>query len=113
MNDRYGVVGKTMSRQISLLNQDQNPLIRTGTPTTNPTLQATVTPTTQLTTVPKTTQKTSIPTTPEPSELSTTLTTVPSQIPSPSPTQTKSSGFEAILASAAIVIGLVLYFRKE
>jgi len=109
MNDRYGEVGKTTTRQISLLNQDLNPLYHTTTPTTVPTTLVTVTPTTQSTTVSQTTQITSIPTTPVPSEPSTTITT---QIPTPSPTQTKSPGFEGILASAAIILGLVLFLRK-
>jgi hypothetical protein len=110
MNDRYGEVGKTTTGQINLLNQDLNPLYHTSTPTTIPTTQVTVTPTTQSITVSQTTQITSIPTTSVPSEPSATITT---QIPTPSPTQTKSPGFEAILASAAMIIGLVLYFRKE
>ena len=95
MNDRYGAAGKTMSRQISLLNQDQNPLYHPTTLTTIPTTLPTIIPTTQSTTVSQTTQITSIPTTSVPSEPSTTITT---QIPTPSPTQTKSPGFEGILA---------------
>ncbi len=109
MNDRYGEVGKTTTRQISLLNQDLNPLYHTTTQTTIPTTLVTVTPTTQSTTVSLTTQITSIPTTSVSSEPSTTITT---QIPTPSPTQTKSPGFEGILASAAIISGLVLFLRK-
>ena len=109
MNDRYGEVGKTTARQISLLNQDLNPLYHTSTPTTIPATQVTVTPTTQSTTPPQTTQITSIPTTPVPWESSTTITT---QIPAPSPTQTKSPGFEGILTSTAIILGLVLFLRK-
>lgn len=109
MNDRYGEVGKTITRQISLLNQDLNPLYHTRTPTTTPTTLVTVTPTTQSTTISQTTQITSIPTTSVPSEPSTTITT---QIPIPSPTQTKSPGFEGILASAAVILGLVLSIRK-
>jgi hypothetical protein len=109
MNDRYGEVGKTTTRQISLLNQDLNPLYHTTTQTTIPTTLVTLTPTTQSTTVSQTTQITSIPTTSVSSEPSTTITT---QIPTPSPTQTKSPGFEGILASAAIISGLVLFLRK-
>ena len=109
MNDRYGVAGKTTTREIGLLNQDLNPLYHTTTPTTGPTTQVTVTPITQSTTVSQTTQITSIPTTSVPSEPSTTITT---QIPASSPTQTKSPGFEEMQASAAIILGLILFFRK-
>lgn len=106
MNDRYGEVGKTTTRQISLINQDQNPLYHTTTQTTVATTQVTVTPTTQSTTVSQTTQITPVPTTSVPSQPSTT------QIPAPSPTQTKSPGFEGVLAGAAIISGLVLFLRK-
>jgi hypothetical protein len=105
MNDRYGATGKTMSRQVSLLDQDQNPLYHPTTPTTNPTSLPTTAPATQSTTVSQTTQITSIPTTVLPA----TSTTVPS---SPSPTQTKSPGFGGVLAGTAIIVGLVLYLRK-
>jgi len=105
MNDRYGEVGKTTTRQISLQNQDLNPLYRTRTPTETPTT-VTTSPTTQPTTVLQTTQVTATPTTPVPS------TTITTQIPTPSPTQTQTPGFEGILAGAAIIAGLVLHVRK-
>jgi hypothetical protein len=109
MNDRYGEPGKTISQKVSLLNQDLNPLYRTRTPTETPTTLITTPPTAQSTTVPPTTQETATPTTtvPEPA------TTVTTQIPSPSPTQTTTPGFEGILASAAIIAGIVLFSRKE
>jgi hypothetical protein len=108
MNDRYGEVGKTTTRQTSLINQDLNPLYHTTTLTTVPTTQVTLIPTTQSTTVSQTTQIPSIPTTSVPSQPSTTTT----QIPAPSPTQTKSPGFEGVLAGTAIILGLVLFLRK-
>jgi len=112
MNDNYGVTGKTISSKISLLNQDQNPLINAGVPTTNPTIQMTITPTTKSTTAPPSTQKTEPPTT------VTTVTTIPpptiATLPStPAPSQTKAAGFEATLAGAAIIMGLVLSLKKE
>lgn len=113
MNDRYGVAGKTMSRQISLLNQDLNPLYHATTPTTIPSTMVTTptpTPTTQLTTVVQTTLISPVPTT---SVLSEPPTTVTTQIPSPTPTQTKSPGFEGILAGVAIISALLLIFRKN
>jgi hypothetical protein len=110
MNDRYGETGKTISRQVSLLNQDLNPLYRTRTPTETPTTRVTTSPTTQTTTISQTTQVTTTPTTPVVMEPTTTITT---QVPPPSPTQTKTPGFEGILASAAIIAGIILYLRKE
>jgi hypothetical protein len=116
MNDNYDVTGKTISRKISLLNQDQNPLISASVLTTNPTIQMTITPTTKpATAIPstQTTQKTQqittattiITTTPVP-----TTATLPS---TPASSQTKAGGFEATLAGAAIIMGLVLSLKKE
>jgi len=109
MNDRYGEPGKTISRQVSLLDQDLNPLYRTRTPTETPTTLMTTPPATQPTTIPQTTQITAIPTT----VVSEPITTITTQIPSPSPTQTQTPGFEGILACAAIIAGIVLYAGKE
>jgi hypothetical protein len=103
MNDNYNVTGKTISKQITLLNQGQNPLI-TKTVST----QTTRTPT--LATPQATTQtvvSTTVPT-PLPTESPTTMAT---NVPSPS--QTKAPGFEAALAGAAILFGLVFFLKKE
>ena len=110
MNDRYDVAGKTISQEVSLLNQVDNPLISTTTPTATPTTRI---PTTQMTIIP-TTQSTTViitatPTTPVP----TVMTTVPPVTPSPSPTQTAAPGFEAILASAAILAVVILFYKKK
>jgi hypothetical protein len=110
MNDRYGAAGKTTSREISLLDQDQNPLYNPTTLTTNPTTLPTIVPTTQPTTS-QTVQVTTIPSTVPPIP-TVTITTAPSQIPSPTPTQTRSPGFEGVMAGAAIIIALVLSLRK-
>ena len=107
MNDRYDVAGKTISEEVSLLIQVDNPLISTTTQTATPTTQMTTRPTTQATTVPPTI--TASPSTPVP----TVLTTVPSVTPSPSPTQTETPGFGGILASAAILAICVLYYGKK
>jgi len=112
MNDNYDVAGKTTSSKTSLLNQDQNPLISANLPTTNPTIQMTITPTTKSTTATPSTQITQPPTT------VTTVTTIPfpttAPLPStPAPFPTKAAGFEAILAGAAIIMGLVLSLKKE
>ena len=110
MNDRYDVAGKTISQEVSLLNQVDNPLIQTTTPTATPTTRI---PTTQMTIIP-TTQSTTViitatPTTPVP----TVMTTVPPVTLSPSPTQTAAPGFEAILASAAILAVVILFYKKK
>jgi hypothetical protein len=107
MNDRYGETGKTISRQVSLLNQDLNPLYHTRTPTETPTTVVTTSPTPPPTTVSQTTQATATSTTPVPS------TTITTQIPTPSPTQTQTPGFEGVLAGAAIIAGMILYLRKK
>ena len=112
MNDNYDVAGKTTSSKTSLLNQDQNPLISANLPTTNPTIQMTITPTTKSTTATPSTQITQPPTT------VTTVTTIPFPttaplLSTPAPFPTKAAGFEAILAGAAIIMGLVLSLKKE
>lgn len=109
MKDRYGVAGKTISSQVGLLDQDQNPLYNPTTLTTNPTTLPTTAPTTISTTVPQTT---SIPATESPTP-ATTITTVPPPVTTPAPTQTQAPGFEGILAGAGIITGLVLYLRKK
>jgi len=102
MNDNYDVTGKTISKQITLLNQGQNPLITKATtvPTTGTPTQTTPQATTQ--TVVSTTVLT-----PSPTEPPTTAATV---VPSPSP---KAPGYEATLAIAAILCGLAVYLKKE
>jgi hypothetical protein len=116
MNDNYNVAGKTISSKTSLLNQDQNPLISAHVPTTNPTIQMTISPTTKSTTaIPSTptTQKT-IQMTTTPKTMATIPVTTTAPLPStPSTSQTKAAGFEAILAGAAIIMGLVLSLKKE
>jgi len=120
MKDNYGVVGKTISRKVSLLNQDQNPLIRGNLPTTNPT-QTTITPvnivTTISTTKPTTTQYTPLPTL---TSLPVSTSPLPSPISSetavtlqPTPTKTQSSGFEAVLVGFALVAVLAFCTRRQ
>ena len=85
MKDNYGQIGKTISQQVSLLNQDQNPLIANSGYITNPTTQITILPT-QITTTFASPAFTSFPTT----QLVSTSTTTPTPIL----VQTKSPGFE-------------------
>jgi hypothetical protein len=103
MNDNYDEIGKTISKKVTLLNQGMNPLIRTTITTSRTTTQITVLPT-------QTTSKTQQPAT------VTTMTTIP--IPTtattpPTPSQTQAPGFEAALASAAVLSGLVFFLKKE
>jgi hypothetical protein len=117
MKDNYGVEGKTISRKISLLNQDQNPLIRGNVPTTNP-IQPTSTLTIKVTTlstlIPSTSRNTPIPTLTTPPPLSASPTTAEIAItPQMSPTKAKSAGFEAVLAGFALIAVLVFYTKKK
>ncbi|PKL68179.1 MAG: hypothetical protein CVV30_09605 [Methanomicrobiales archaeon HGW-Methanomicrobiales-1] len=119
MKDNYGVSGKTISRAVSLLNQDQNPLIKVNVPTTNPTQQTvspTKTVTTLSTTVQQTPQNTSVPTltqSPVPTATPTIIETTVTSLPTLTPTKTKSAGFEAVLAGFALILALVFCAKKE
>src|SRR5208337_591948 len=118
MKDNYGQIGKTISQQVSLLNQDQNPLIANSGYITNPTTQITVLPT-QITIAIATPAVTSFTATQYASSVPTVMTTSPlavitSTTPSTStPIQTKSSGFEAVLVAASILFAIVLFPRME
>lgn len=119
MKDNYGVTGKTISRVVSLLDQDQNPLIKVNVPTTNPT-QQTVTPTkivtTLSTTIQQTPQNTPVPAltqSPVSSAAPTIIQTAVTPQPTFSPTKTKAAGFEAVLAACAVIAALVFYTKKE
>ncbi len=110
MKDNYGAVGKTYTRDAGVLYQEQNPLItlntRTTAATAATTAQATVTTvaTTMATTV--TTPPTVVTTTAVP------VTTMPPTTAA-TPAPTRSPGFEAVLAGAALVAGLAWAARKE
>ena len=103
MKDNYGQIGKTISQQVSLLNQDQNPLIANSGYITNPTTQITILPT-QITTTFASPAFTSSPTT----QLVSTSTTTPTPIL----VQTKSPGFEGVLLVASMLFAMVLFFRN-
>jgi hypothetical protein len=119
MKDNYGVTGKTISRVVSLLNQDQNPLIKVNVPTTNPT-QTTITPAKTVTTLSitklPTSQNTPVPTLTQSPVASAAPTIIETEVtPQPTliPTKTKTPGFEAALASFALVLALVFCTKKE
>ena len=107
------------SRKVSLLNQDQNPLIVNKGYVTNPSTQITLVPTpkiiTTATTTAPTTLKTPPPTTAIPTVLPVTTVAV-TEIPTtslPTPTPTKSPGFEASIVVVAMIFGLVFFLKKQ
>jgi len=119
MYDNYGIPGKTISQQTSLLDQEQNPLISVNVPTTIATTQvssAQISPPlpTQSTTVPATIP-TITPGTPVP------VVTTPSATVSPvattsSPaatTTTRSPGFDAIVTLVSIGALALMVLKKQ
>jgi hypothetical protein len=118
MNNNYGVPGKTISRKVSLLNQDQNPLIVNKEYVTNPSTQITLVPTTKITTIATTTAPTTLKTLPPTTALPTVLpeTSVETVIPTtslPTSTTAKSPGFETSIVVVAMILGLVFFFKKQ
>jgi cell division septation protein DedD len=115
MNDNYGQTGKTTSQQISLLDQDQNPLIGNKGYVTNPTTQVTtlVSTTIPTTIIPVTTTPaptttittTSTTTPPETTPVATTTAAKPKATPSP--------GFDGALVVLAAVLGVAAYTRRN
>lgn len=108
MKDNYEVLGKTVSKPVSLLNQGDNPLITKATTLPTQTTRIPTPVTTQETTrLPtQTLESTTIPT-PSPTEIPMATAT---EVPSPGPT--KALGFDAILAGAALLFSLVFYLKK-
>jgi hypothetical protein len=113
MNDNYGALGKTVSSNAGMLLQESNPLISVNTRTTAPTTVATSAPTTVKATATTTVPTTVITTTAPPTTLASMTPTAPLTTLMSSPTQTKSPGFEAVLAGAALLLALVWCVRKE
>lgn len=120
MKDNYGLTGKTISSQVSLLDQDKNPLMSDKNYVTNPTTAVSTIPTPQKTiTVPQTTPTKVVTTTSLPTIVTheTTISQQPdtTMLPTttPSATRTKSPGFESICSLVAIVIGTLFIFRKS
>jgi len=117
MNDNYGQTGKTVSSQVSLLNQNQNPLINNKGYVTNPT-------TSVPTVAPMTTTPTVLPTTPPVTSAVPPTTLLPTASPpilttevtqaatTPTAMPTKSPGFESGCVTAALVFGIVIFLKK-
>ena len=107
MKDNYGQTGKTISSQFSLLNQGANPSMPTYQTTAVTTIQTPVV-TTSLPTAAITTQPTTVATVVTTTPVPPTATTLP-----PAPIPTKAPGFEALLAGAALLVGLAACGKKE
>jgi hypothetical protein len=105
--DNYGISGKTITPQISLLDQEQNPLIRAGVPTTNTlvpttTVRAATTITvTVTTTVPVTAESTPPPVMTTSAPLQTTSAAL-ATVTTAGPITTRSPGFDLIMAALAL-----------
>ncbi len=118
MNDNYGQTGKTTSSQISLLDQDNNPLIGNKGYVTNPSTSATTVPA-GTTSITSTTPMTSVITTAPPTTIAPTTsptvqeTIVTEATPIPSSTRTKSPGFESACALFAIIVGIVFFIKNN
>jgi len=112
MKDNYGYSGKTYTGTAGLLDQERNPLIGVYTHTAAPTTVTTKVPTTVKTATPTTVQTTI--TTP-PTVITIPPTAPPTAQPTalPAATKTKSPGFEAVLAGAALLLALAWIVRKE
>ena len=122
MKDNYGVTGKTVSAQVTILDQDQNPLIPSRAVTTKPSSPPTSAPTptrtvaTQTTTPRITQSDTTVPTPSiSPTEATTSISTPPPSatdiIPTPQPT--KSPGFGSIFGIVSVIFGFAAYRRNK
>ena len=120
MKDNYLATGKTISAQVTVLDQDVNPLIRSGA-TTAPTSVITTAPAiAKPTSLPPTITHvpTSLPTTPAVTVAATPVTT--SEIPTettniqsqPSTPVTTSPGFDAVFCATALFAGVICCRKK-
>lgn len=119
MKDNYLVNGKTISAQVTVLDQDVNPLIRSGATTINPTtIIPTSSPSAKPTLLPTTTTSTptSPPSIPIPTVTATLLTTpMPVETTTQgqtNPPTTTSPGFDAVFAILSLSAGII-WCRKE
>jgi len=111
MKDNYGVTGKTISEETSLLDQDQNPLISVNVPTTSPTAQIATTSTTQK---PVTLLTTVITTMPATAQTTVTVPAVTTSLIPVETTPTKSSGFSTVLTLLSVcALTAVVILKKQ
>jgi hypothetical protein len=121
VNSQSSNVPLCTSRKVTVLIQDQNPLIVNKGYVTNPTTSISLIPTAKITsvvTLTPTTLKTSPPATATPTVLpeTTAVTEIPTAfLPTltPTPTPTKSPGFEASIVVVAMIFGLVFFLKKQ
>ena len=119
MYDNYGTTGKTISQQVTVLDQEQNPLISANVPVTVTSAPSTPvqTSTTQNTPLP-TTLPTTVVTTPPPVVTSTPTTVPVTSVAATSPpaatTSAKAGGFGTFLAILSLVsLTLLVSCRKR
>ena len=117
MKDNYGVSGKTISPQHSVLNQDQNPLISVNVPTPTESTLITPAPTTQKSTTLITTVITTSPTT---APITTTPPIAATTVAAPAvstaliePTPTKAAGLGAVLTLISVCALTFIILRKQ
>lgn len=115
MKDNYGQTGKTVSDTITVLNQDQNPLIGNKAYVTNPTTVITTVSTKTATTTVRTAVPTTLPVTtaPTPAMTAPVETTVTTALPvtTPVPT-THTPGFGPVLAVISLIVGLGICLKR-
>lgn len=121
MKDNYGQSGKTISSQVSLLDQDKNPLISNKGYVTNPTTPvATIITTSQPTTI-VTTMSTPAPvvttsapvTTVTTVSQATTIETTPVPLSTTIPVATKSPGFGGDIAVLAGIAAIAICLKRS
>ena len=117
MKDNYGQAGKTISNTVTVLNQDQNPLIGNKAYVTNPTTAITTVtsriPTTAATTVVTTTNPVTSVSTPVVTTLIETppaATTVPVTTSVPT---THTPGFGIALVVLSLIVGLGVCLQRK
>ncbi|MGA7628453.1 MAG: DUF3821 domain-containing protein [Methanoregula sp.] len=120
MYDNYGIPGKTISQQTTVLDQEQNPLISVNVPSTVSTTNSqavqptTFTPTTVITSTPATTP--SIQYTTPSLTVTTTSQSEPTTVAQSIPVETaptKASGFGLILAVISVFSMVVIILKKQ
>lgn len=114
MKDNYNQAGKTVSTTVTVLNQDQNPLIGDKGYVTNPTTVITTattrTPTTTIPTAVTTTRSaTPAPTPAVTAPVETTTTTLPVSAPVPT---THTPGFGPVLVIISLIVGLGICLKR-
>ena len=119
MKDNYNQEGKTVSTTVTVLNQDQNPLIGNKGYVTNPTTSTPV----MTTRTPTPTATTAVTTSPPPTSVSTPVATTPAESPAattlpttamvPAVPTTHTPGFGAGLVILSLCACLLFFLKKH